>query len=109
MFENMLAKYSHDKTVNAQSAEKQEMQAMKQTLHDLTGSLKSLTSKIELMSLERDHQFQSSPINRVPEYTLSDFSSDLHPPLPQPRVRPAPAPRKSVALSSASDSCTSCK
>ena len=101
MFENMLAKYSHDQTMKAQTAEKQEMQAMKQTLHDLTGSLKSLTSKIELMSLERDHQFQSSPITRVPEYTLSDFSSDLHPPQPQPKVRPVPAPRKSVVLSSA--------
>ena len=82
MFEDMLAKYSHDQTVNAQSAEKKEMQAMKQTLHDLAGSLKSLTSKIELMSLERDHQFQSSPITRVPEYTLSDFrATSIHPSL----------------------------
>ena len=57
MFQNMLAKYSRDQTL-AKSAESQELQDMKRTLYDLTGSLKNLTSKIDLMSLGRDHQFQ---------------------------------------------------
>ena len=99
MFQNMLAKYSRDQTL-AKSAESQELQDMKRTLYDLTGSLKNLTSKIDLMSLGRDHQFQSSPIHQVPDYTLSDSSSDMSP--PRQSVRPIPAPRKSVALASTS-------
>ena len=52
------------------------------------------------MSLDRDHQLQSSPIHQVPDYTMSDSSSDMSP--PRQSVRRIPAARESVALASTS-------